>query len=193
MVFLFFKVWLFNFFVPIWIFCFYGKIKLTYLSTTSCVFDTWGIDKMKHELVYADIWKDQEKVHSKEIMAKKLCLKRHCGNDGWLGTFIACKLFLLDKNAGVRPIWIREVIRRILGCAVMTTFGRNILEKAGNLQLCPGHVGYEAAVDAFNRINWFIMLHNIGIICSTTTTYVINSYSQEAWVFIIGGEPITST
>ena len=37
---------------------------------------------MKHELVYADIWKDQEKVHSKEIMAKKLCLKRHCGNDG---------------------------------------------------------------------------------------------------------------
>ena len=29
----FFKVWLFNFFVPIWIFCFYGKIKLTYLLT----------------------------------------------------------------------------------------------------------------------------------------------------------------
>ena len=44
-------------------------------------------------------------------------------------------------------------MRRILRCAVMATFRRNILEKAGNLQLCPGHVGYEAAVDAFNRIN----------------------------------------
>ena len=35
------------------------------------------------------------------------------------------------------------------------------------------------------------MLHNIRIICSITTTYVINSYSQEARVFILGGEPIT--
>ena len=39
--FFFFNVWLFNFFVPIWSFCFYGKIKLTYLLTylyISCYF-----------------------------------------------------------------------------------------------------------------------------------------------------------
>ena len=32
-VFYFFKVWLFSFCVPIWTFCFHGKIKLTYLLT----------------------------------------------------------------------------------------------------------------------------------------------------------------
>ena len=52
-------------------------------------------------------------MYSKEIAAKKLCLKRYCGNDGSHGTFLARKLFLLDKNAEVRPIRIREVIRRI--------------------------------------------------------------------------------
>ena len=77
-------------------------------------------------------------MYSKEFMAKKFCLKRYWRNDEWLETFWACKLFLLGKNAGVKPIGIGEVIRRILGCAVMKTFRRNIPEKAGDLQLCPG-------------------------------------------------------
>ena len=34
------------------------------------------------------------------ITAKKLCLKRHCGNDGSLEAFLACKLIPLDKNPG---------------------------------------------------------------------------------------------
>ena len=36
------------------------------------------------------------------------------------------------------------------------------------------------------------MLQSIQIICSITATYVINSYSQEARVFILSGESITS-
>ena len=71
-------------------------------------------------------------------MAKKLCLKKYCGNDGSLEVFLGCKLIPLDKNPEVRPIGIREVIRRILGRAVMTTFRGNILESAGDLQLCAG-------------------------------------------------------
>ena len=131
-------------------------------------------------------------MYSKEIMEKRY-LKRYCGYNGSLET-LACKIFLLDKNAGVRPIGIREVIRRTLGCAVMKTFRRNLSEeKAGDLQLFPGqHVGYEVAIHAFNRIDWNIILPNIQIICSITTTYVINSYSQEATIFILGGEPTTS-
>ena len=58
-------------------------------------------------------------------MRKKLCLKRYCGNDGSLGTFLACKLIPLDKNPWVRPIGIGEVIRRIPGRAVMTTFKKH--------------------------------------------------------------------
>ena len=52
-------------------------------------------------------------MYSKKITAKKLCLKRYCGNDASHGTFSARKLFLLDNNAEVRPIRIGEVIRRI--------------------------------------------------------------------------------
>ena len=36
------------------------------------------------------------------------------------------------------------------------------------------------------------MLHNIRIICPIIATYVINSYSREARLFISGGEEITS-
>ena len=72
------------------------------------------------------------------LMAKKSCLKRYCGNDGSLEAFLACKLIPLDKNPEVRPIGIGEVIRRILGRAVMTIF---ILESAGDLQLCAGQRG----------------------------------------------------
>ena len=52
--------------------------------------------------------------------------------------FLACKLIPLEKNPGVRPKGIGEVIRKILGLAVMTSFRRNILESTGDLQLCAG-------------------------------------------------------
>ena len=96
----------------------------------------------------------------------------------------------------------------------MTTFRRNILESAGDLQLCAGQrAGCEAAVhslsaifkendsdaillvdadNAFNRINRNVMLQNIRITCPIIGTYVINSYSREARLFISGGEEITS-
>ena len=136
------------------------------------------------------------------LTAKKLCLKRYCGNDGSLEAFLACKLIPLDKNPGVRPTGIGEVIRRILTRAVMTTLRRNILESAGDLQLYAGQrVGCEAAVhalssmfseddsdvillvdadNAFNRLNQNVMLDNIRIICPIIATHVINSYSREA-------------
>ena len=71
-------------------------------------------------------------------MAKELCLMRYCGSDVSLQAFLACKLISLDKNPGVRPIGIGEVIRWILVCTVMRTFRRNILESAGDLQFCAG-------------------------------------------------------
>ena len=55
-----------------------------------------------------------------------------------LEAFLAWKLNPLDKNPGVWPIGIEEVIRRILGRAVMIIFRRNILESAAYLQLCAG-------------------------------------------------------
>ena len=43
------------------------------------------------------------------------------------------------------------------------------------------------ADNAFNRIKRKVMLHNIRIICPVFVTYVINSYRQEARLFMPGG------
>ena len=136
-------------------------------------------------------------------------LKRYCGNDGSLEAFLACKLIPLDKNPGVRPIGIGELTRRTLGGTVMTTFRRNILESAGDLQLYAGQrAGFEAAVYAlssmfseddsdaillvyadneFNRINRKVMPHNIRMMCPIIAIYFINVYSREARLFLSGG------
>ena len=75
----------------------------------------------------------QDLCNAVALMAKKLCSKRYCGSDGSLGALLACKHAPLDKNPGVRPIGIGEVIRRIVGRAVVRTFRKNILESAGDL------------------------------------------------------------
>ena len=122
--------------------------------------------------------------------------------------------YSLRQESQGKTYRIGDVIWRILGRTVITTFRRNILESAGDLQLCTGQrAGCEAAIHAlssifseddsdtillvdadntFNRINRNGMLHNIRIICPIIATYVINSYSREARLFISGGEEITS-
>ena len=42
-----------------------------------------------------------------------------------------CRLIALDKQAGVRPIGVGEVIRRICGKAILTVLSYNIQEVAG--------------------------------------------------------------
>ena len=70
-----------------------------------------------------------------------------------LTAFVACRLIALDKCPGVRPIGIGEVIRRILGKAVLATIGNEIQEAAGALQVCAGHqAGSEAAVHAMRSV-----------------------------------------
>ena len=100
-----------------------------------------------------------------------------------LEAILACRLIPLDKNPGVRPIGIGEVLRRIIGKSIIFAIKPQIMESAGNVQLCAGQpAGCEAAVhamseifagdetdavllvdatNAFNSINRRIMLHNI--------------------------------
>ena len=44
-------------------------------------------------------------------MTRKIC-SSNCNDDGSLDAFLACRLVPLDKNPGVRPIGIGEVLRR---------------------------------------------------------------------------------
>ena len=70
------------------------------------------------------------------VMAKKLCIEA-IENDN-LSTLMACRLVPLDKNPGLRPIGIGEVLRRIIGKMVVWVLRPELQENAGDLQLCAG-------------------------------------------------------
>ena len=70
-----------------------------------------------------------------------------------LEAYLACRLIPLDKSPGVRPIGIGEVLRRIVGKAIISVIRPDIINSAGFLQLCAGQkVGCEAAVHAMNSL-----------------------------------------
>ena len=128
--------------------------------------------------------------------------------------YLSCRLIPLDKKPGVRPIGVGEVLRRIIGKAIIATIKPEILKSAGSLQLCAGQqVGCEAAVhamnqifaeeetdalllvdatNAFNSINRKVMLHNIQYLCPSMSTYTYNCYCTASRLFVQGGKEILS-
>ena len=63
-----------------------------------------------------------------------------------------CRLIPLDKNPGIRPIGIGEVLRRIMGKAIMTFTKEDAMKAVGSLQLSVGHGGAEAAPPCNARV-----------------------------------------
>ena len=108
----------------------------------------------------------------------------------------------LAKNPGVRPIGIGEVIRRVIGKAILSIIGNDIQEAAGSQQLCAGQdCGIEATIhamtdvynspdvdgvlmadasNAFNSLNRAACIHNIRLSCPALATIVINCYRSPA-------------
>ena len=86
-------------------------------------------------------------------MTKRLCTDRSCHEDNSLDALFACRLIPLNKNPGLRPIGIGEILRRIIGKSVMYILKPNIIDSSGDLQLCAGQkLGCEAAVHSMARI-----------------------------------------
>lgn len=132
-----------------------------------------------------------------------------------LEAYLACRLIPLDKNPGVRPIGVGEVLRRIVGKAILSVIKPDIISSAGNLQLCAGQAsGCEAAVhairdvfdaqstdavllvdadNAFNSLNRAVLLHNIRYLCPPMATYIRNCYSTPSRLFVLGGTEILSS
>ena len=124
-----------------------------------------------------------------------------------------CRLIALDKNPGVRPIGVCEVMRRIVAKAVLVILWDDIQEAAGSHQLCAGKLsGAEAAVhavrkvfeegsteavllvdasNAFNSLNRLVALHNIRQLCPPLSTILINIYRSPASL-LVSGEVILS-
>ena len=125
-----------------------------------------------------------------------------------LMAYTACRLVPLDKCPGVRPIGIGEVVRRIIGKAVMKTVKRDLQEAVGFIQLCAGQdAGCEASIhamesifgdhnteamilvdatNAFNQLNRKVMLVNCEAICPAMSHILINTYRCSSWLFVNG-------
>lgn len=66
-------------------------------------------------------------------------------------TYVSCRLIPLNKNAGVRRIWVGNILRRIVGKVFMSVGGDDVLTASGTLQICAGHeAGDKAAVHAMS-------------------------------------------
>ena len=131
-----------------------------------------------------------------------------------LEAYVACRLVPLDKQPGVRPIGIGEVVRRILGKAILQIVGSAVESAVGCLQLCGGQeCGVEAAIhavkttfdddhtegvlfadatNAFNRLNRAVCLRNVQRLCPELAPAVINTYRSPAHLYV-GGEVILSS
>ena len=130
-----------------------------------------------------------------------------------LDAFTACRLVALDKCPGVRPIGIGEVVRRIIGKAVLAAAGLQVQEVTGALQVCIGQRGgSEAAVHAmrhifqdanseavllvdatntFNSLNRQVALQNVLRLCLSIAPAIVNMYHADAQL-IVDGEVIYS-
>ena len=128
--------------------------------------------------------------------------------------YCACRLIPLDKNPGVRPIGVGEVLRRIIDQTISVMFKEEIKEAAGPLQICAGHsAGSEAAIhamnqvfseegadgvllidatNAFNQMNRAMAMPNIRITCKEIALYIINTYRSPSRLLISGGGEISS-
>ena len=130
-----------------------------------------------------------------------------------LTAYTACRLIPLDKKPGVRPIGVGEVLRRIVGRAVMRIARQDLLYATGSSQPCADQIGgCEAAVhamkqifsspsvdavllvdtsNAFNELNRQVTLCNVEAICPVLAPILINTYRQDAFLFA-GGHTVFS-
>ena len=132
----------------------------------------------------------------------------------YLQPFINNRLVTLKTHSNnVRPIGIGEVLQGIIGKCVMDIAKEDVQKTVGNLQVCAGqHAGAEAAIhamrelyndkeceavllvdasNAFNTLNREAMMHNIGILCPTLTTFVQNTYRLPAHLILSDRSTIT--
>ena len=62
-------------------------------------------------------------------------LASECVDPKGVDAFFACRLIPLNKNPGVRPIGVCEIIRRVIGKAILSVIGGDIQSVTGAIQL----------------------------------------------------------
>ena len=85
-------------------------------------------------------------------MTKILCTEKIVDKDS-LVPIMACRLILLNKNSGLRPIGNGEYLLRIIEKAVLTILRDELIQQAGSLQSCAGVKGeIEANIHAMKEL-----------------------------------------
>ena len=69
-------------------------------------------------------------------VAQRICTSRV--SPSALSALLACCLVPLNKNPGVRPIGVGEVVRRMIGKAIMKIVKKDVMFSVGSLQACSG-------------------------------------------------------
>ena len=68
-------------------------------------------------------------------------------------SFIENRLILLNKNLGIQPIVVGEVVRRIVGKVIMDIAKKDVQQVARSSQVCAGQdTGAEAAIHAMYNL-----------------------------------------
>ena len=146
-------------------------------------------------------------------LTRSLCATKVNDLDS-LEALLACSLIPLDKDPGVRPIGIGEVLRRIMGKTVTRILKKDLVNSVDGVQMCVGQQGgAEAAVhamvdifeddsshgliqvdanNAFNSLNRQVLLQNIFRACPAIAIYTFNCYAKPARLFVTGGGEISS-
>ena len=124
----------------------------------------------------------------------------------FLDAYNSSRLISLDKCPGVRPIGVGEVMRRIIGRAIVTCVKNDLKFLGGNLQLCLGQrCGIEHAIhslreafeqpetqaillidakNAFNSLNRDLALKNIEVLCPSLYLALSNSYKTPSNLYV---------
>ena len=146
------------------------------------------------------------------LVIKRLCTEKV--NSTSIEALLASRLIPLDKNPGLRPIGVGEILRRIAGKVVTAALRQEIISSVGCLQTCAGlEAGCESTIhamrtkfdqeeseavllvdasNAFNAINRKAFLHNVGIVCPPLAVFVRNCYAENLRLFVIGGVELSS-
>ena len=81
---------------------------------------------------------------------KKLCTAENLSSS--LKAFLAIRLISLDKNPGLRPIRVGEVLQRIVGKMIIIHERDDIVTSVGSFQICAVHgVGCESLIYVMRR------------------------------------------
>ena len=158
------------------------------------------------------------KKESKELREQMATLAKHLAinivDPSSLEALTACRLIPLNKNPGIRPIGVGEVLRRIIGKTLSWLLKDDIQEATSPLQTATGlKGGAEAAIhamrdifendntdgvmlidvsNALNCLNCHVALHNVQVLCPSMSCIMINTYRKPSRLIILGSNEILS-